>query len=139
MSPARLVGSPGWLETGALLLFVLSAVAALATPLPLLQDFVPSIADRVFPFSTTPAVSFQAGTVLVEAAAQPGCLQLRSRDGFVSGPCCNPHLSCSAARGVRTPSFEVYRLQKQNAFYVATGSRCDSDCCDWRGMSFGQD
>jgi hypothetical protein len=131
------------IEIGIILLFVISALVAMTTQTPLLQNRSLGIDRRIFPITLDEKRSAfdlppELGSVRIEPAPQYGCLQLVTRSGQSIRRVCNQHLLC-LDRSATMPSamaFEVFRFPQPNAFYVETGSQCNSACCDWRGMSF---
>lgn len=106
-----------------------------ATPLRLHEDF--ERRQRVHPTSVDQAfdqifrLPLDAGGGAV-VSLQHGCLATRLAERGIAGPQCNPDLFCHSSP-FEPNRFEVYQLGRDE-FYIATGSVCDSHCCDWRGM-----
>jgi hypothetical protein len=136
----------GWPEKGFILFSAVSIGVAMATPTPLLQDLSLSGDSRIFPTTPTQGSSGfdlppELGHIRIEPALQYGCIQLRASTGQSTGPICNRRLLCrdKTETAADSMAFEVFKLPTPNAFYVETGSACNSACCDWRGMSFTGD
>lgn len=137
------MNSLGLPEKGIILLLAVSALVAMTTQTPLLQDLSLGTDSRIFPdtlneersgFDLPRGIS----SMRIEREVRYGCIRFLTHSGQSMEPVCNRHLLCmdNSATGTNSSSFEVFKLPKPNTFYVETGSQCNSACCDWRGMSF---
>jgi len=121
------------LGIAAVVAFLSTATLAVLRSTPMLQSSSVSVDDRVFPVSYDAASSlrFDAETFRVQLSEQPGCVELHALQG--KSEVCNRHLHC-ADRPPKVWAFEVFR-SGADAFYVETGSQCNSACCDFRGTT----
>jgi hypothetical protein len=119
----------------------ISVVVAMVSPTPMLQDRDIGIDKRVFPSrlgaQSTFALPLANGGAIVENASEYGCLRVKPQQGKLPWEVCNLRLQCrrNSATAAEISSFEIYRLPEPDTFFVTTGSACNSECCDWRGLS----